>query len=166
MFYLLILRDFLKNIYFFRLSWVLVVACRIFSVAAYKIFICNMPTLSYSMWDLIPPPGIEPGPPALGVGSLSHWTTREVPVLEIFEELTGTHATVIEILFYNWGLSTGVNRSSWRMSFHFGRCGPMWEKSRMRGEAWFCHFCDPRWTTSPGHSNPPAQPRKMGLVAF
>ena len=60
-----------------------------------------MPTLSYSMWDLILPPGIEPGPPALGVGSLSHWTTREVPVLEIFEELTGTHATVIEILFYN-----------------------------------------------------------------
>ena len=79
-FYLLILRDFFLKIYFFRLSWVLVVACRIFSVAACKIFICNTPTLSYSMWDLIPPPGIEPGPPALGVGSLSHWTTREVPV--------------------------------------------------------------------------------------
>ena len=35
--------------------------------------------LSCSMWDLAPRPGIEPGPPALGE-SLSHWTTREVPI--------------------------------------------------------------------------------------
>ena len=60
-----------------------------------------MPTLSDSMWDLIPPPGIEPGPPALGVGSLSHWTTGKSQYQEIFEEPTGTHATVIEISFYN-----------------------------------------------------------------
>ena len=31
------------------------------------------------MWDLVPGPRIEPGPPALGVQSLTHWTTREVP---------------------------------------------------------------------------------------
>ena len=30
------------------------------------------------MWDLVPPPGIEPRPPALGARSLTHWTTREV----------------------------------------------------------------------------------------
>ena len=32
-------------------------------------------------WDkhLVPWPGIEPWPPALGEQSLSHWTTREVP---------------------------------------------------------------------------------------
>ena len=36
------------------------------------------PGLSCSMWDLVPWPGTEPGPPALGVWSLSHWTTREV----------------------------------------------------------------------------------------
>ena len=30
------------------------------------------------MWDLAPLPGIEPGPPALGVQSIvSHWTARE-----------------------------------------------------------------------------------------
>ena len=34
--------------------------------------------LSCGMWDLVPWPGIEPGPRALGVQSLSHWTTREV----------------------------------------------------------------------------------------
>ena len=33
------------------------------------------------MWDLVPWPGIEPGTPALGPGSLSHWTTRQVPPL-------------------------------------------------------------------------------------
>ena len=30
-------------------------------------------------WDLVPWPGIEPGPLALGMWSLSHCTTREVP---------------------------------------------------------------------------------------
>ena len=38
-----------------------------------------MPGLSCSMWDLVPWPGIEPGSPALGAWSISHWTTREVP---------------------------------------------------------------------------------------
>ena len=43
------------------------------------IFRCGMQTLRCSIWDLVPWPGIKPGPPALGVQSLSHWTTREVP---------------------------------------------------------------------------------------
>ena len=44
-----------------------------------KIIACSIVDLSRSMWDLVPWPGIEPGSPALGVWSLSHWTTREVP---------------------------------------------------------------------------------------
>ena len=35
--------------------------------------------LNRGMWDVVPWPGIEPGPPALGAWSLSHWTTRELP---------------------------------------------------------------------------------------
>ena len=35
--------------------------------------------LSCGMRDLVPWPGMEPGPPALGAQSLNHWTTREVP---------------------------------------------------------------------------------------
>ena len=31
------------------------------------------------LWNLVPQPGIEPGPPALGARSLSCRTTREVP---------------------------------------------------------------------------------------
>ena len=30
------------------------------------------------MWGLVPGPGVEPRPPALGARRLSHWTTREV----------------------------------------------------------------------------------------
>ena len=53
------------------------------------LFILAALGLSYSLQDLLvaaacgiyfPGPGIEPGPPALGARSLTHWTTREVPV--------------------------------------------------------------------------------------
>ena len=37
-------------------------------------------SLSCDLWDLFPWPEIKPGPPVLGACSLSHWTTREVPV--------------------------------------------------------------------------------------
>ena len=36
-------------------------------------------TLSCGRWDLVPGPGREPRPPALGAQSLGHWTSREVP---------------------------------------------------------------------------------------
>ena len=39
----------------------------------------GMGTPSCGMWDLVPKPGIEHGPPVLGVQSLSHWTAREAP---------------------------------------------------------------------------------------
>ena len=56
--------------FFFWLCWELVAACTIFS---------------YSMWDLVPWSGLEPGPPALGTQSLSHWTMRQVPQLALLE---------------------------------------------------------------------------------
>ena len=33
---------------------------------------------SYSMWDIVPWPGIKPGSPALGAQMFSDWPTREV----------------------------------------------------------------------------------------
>ena len=42
-------------------------------------FSCGRWTLSCGMWDLVPGSEIELRLPALGVQSLSHWTTREVP---------------------------------------------------------------------------------------
>ena len=75
---------------FIWLRWVLVAARRIFIaacvifVAACGILSCGMRTLSCSMWDLVPCPGIEPGPLSLGARSLSHWTTREVLITVVF----------------------------------------------------------------------------------
>ena len=46
--------------------------------------------LSCGMWDLVPWPGIEPRPPALGVWSLSQRTPREVPIM---------------VQFYKWSAS-------------------------------------------------------------
>ena len=43
------------------------------------------PGLSCSTWDLVPWPGIEPSPPALGARSLSHWTTKEIPRYSFFD---------------------------------------------------------------------------------
>ena len=54
----------LKYVFIYLAVLSLAVACRI---------------CSCSMWDLVPWPGIELGPPALGVWSLGHWTIREVP---------------------------------------------------------------------------------------
>ena len=56
----------------------LFVACRL-SVAACGIFICSMQTLSCGVHDLVPWPRIEPGRPALGAQSLSHWASRKFP---------------------------------------------------------------------------------------
>ena len=53
----------------------------------------GMQSLSCGMWDLVSWPGIETGSPALGVRSLSHWTTREVPLwnfsLERWKKILG-----------------------------------------------------------------------------
>ena len=61
-------------------SSVFLVACRFILVAARVI--------------LVPRSGIEPGPPALGVWSLSHWITREVPGMET-EDKNAVHHSVV-----------------------------------------------------------------------
>ena len=61
--------------------------------------------LGHTLWPVgsVCPPGIEPMPPAVEVGSLNHWTTREVPVNGnnhiftetsklIFDQTTGYHS--------------------------------------------------------------------------
>ena len=43
--------------------------------------ICCRGTLCFGLLDLVPWPGVKPRPPSLGAQGLSHWTTREVPIL-------------------------------------------------------------------------------------
>ena len=52
------------------------IACRSFS--------WGMWTLRCSMWYLVPRPGMESGPLAFRVRSLSQWTTKDVPLLSFF----------------------------------------------------------------------------------
>ena len=54
-------------------------------VSALGIFSWIIQALSCCMWDLVLWLGIEPGPPALGVQSFSHRTTREIPPQSILE---------------------------------------------------------------------------------
>ena len=61
-------------------SSVVLVACRFILVTAHGI--------------LFPQPGIKPGPPALGVWSLSRWITREVPGMET-EDKDAVHHRVV-----------------------------------------------------------------------
>ena len=80
----------LKTLIIFRLlfmwlRWVLVEVHSIFDFCvACGIFSCHMWMLSCIMWDVVPWPEIETRAPALGVWSLSHWTTREVPAFFSF----------------------------------------------------------------------------------
>lgn len=46
-----------------------------------QILVAANKILSCTTWDLVPLPGIEPGTPVWGAQSLSHWLTREVPLL-------------------------------------------------------------------------------------
>ena len=49
--------------------------------SAQEICRCSMQNLSCGMWDLVPWPGIKPGPPAWGAWGLSHWTTKQKSLL-------------------------------------------------------------------------------------
>ena len=51
-----------------------------FSINFLKYLFIWLHQVCYHTWDLVPWPGIEPGPPALLAQSLSRWTTREVPL--------------------------------------------------------------------------------------
>ena len=70
--------PFLFKHIFIWLCWVLVAA------RGSLIFIAMWGIFSCSRWDLLPWLGIEPGPPALGAWSFSHWTTRELLIFPFF----------------------------------------------------------------------------------
>ena len=55
------------------------------------------------MWELVPRPGIEPGPRALGVQSFSHWTTREVPSVWALNSLVMAPSLDVILTTGCWG---------------------------------------------------------------
>ena len=62
---------------------------------------CSMSLSSCSIWGPVPQPGIRRGPATLGVQSLSHWTTREVPPLFLIRTpVTGLRSILNPAWFY------------------------------------------------------------------
>ena len=58
----------------------------------YTFIYLDAPGLSCSIWDLVPSPGIEPGPPALGAQSVSqfdHQGSPNRPSLYVMAKETG-----------------------------------------------------------------------------
>ena len=81
--------------------------------------------LSCSMHDLVPWPGIKPGPSALGARSLSHWATREVLFLFFFTvfltylALQGLSCSIQTLSYVMWNLVPwlGINQNCVFSSF-------------------------------------------------
>ena len=68
----------LNTIFIYLFIYLFIWSCCVFGVADGIFSLrCDMWTLACGRWDLVPWPGIEPGPPALGTWSLSHRTTRK-----------------------------------------------------------------------------------------
>ena len=65
--------------YFFVVERECIEVFCLFLVAACKLLVAAC------MRNLVPRPGIEPAPLALGAWSLTHWTTREVPMYRSFK---------------------------------------------------------------------------------
>ena len=76
---------FIFNIYLF--IWL----CHIFLVA------CRIFYLSCGMWDLVLWPGIKPGPLALGVQSLGHWTLGKPQLLNWVSHIVPFLCSVIHL---------------------------------------------------------------------
>ena len=80
------------NLFLICLHWVLAAALgSLLFVAACRLFSCRRWTLGCGIWALVPWPGMEPGPPALGVWSPSHWASGQVPVVTCWCGYGGGH---------------------------------------------------------------------------
>ena len=53
-----------------------------------------MLTLSCGIWDQFSAQGLNPGTPALGTESLSHWTTRQVLRIKVVDGIKFANLTL------------------------------------------------------------------------
>ena len=93
----------------------LVVACKLL-VVAHGLLSCGIRTLSCAcMWDLVPWPGIEPRPPALGARSLIHCATRKVPTLFLGfpETLWHPSASLLQPYLVSLPWRTALRQIAW-----------------------------------------------------
>ena len=119
--------------------------------------------LGCSMWDQVPWPEIEPGPPALEAQNLSYWTTREVPQLFLLGKGQG--------FSYTRSVSRDFHKHPGQLKPHWAQAlssaWPVNSQAQPKVHGFHC----PRWAAlcihTTGLSIPrPAPPRdKMALLA-
>ena len=93
-------------------------------------------TFTCSKWDLVPGSGIEPGSPALGVRSLSHWTTREVPNVCFYCLYLCVHHSVCDFS-HLWQDSQGVRQSILRSWLRFVTTKLTLEEKVVESKTWY-----------------------------
>ena len=95
-------------------------------------FGCSMKTLGCGMMDLVAWPGIEPRPPASGMWSLNHWTTKEVP----------DHLFPLQKKKKIWICSSGNPRTEspelylFSATLFFKSWSPNWERKKVLRWVW------------------------------
>ena len=92
----------------------------IFCFSTLKKFIyLAVPGVSCGMWDLVPWLGIEPGLPALGAWSPSHWTARQVPYISplFSHQSLGLNFLVPKLRCFNWAFGFVPFQLKWENHF-------------------------------------------------
>ena len=125
------------------MCWVFVAACELLVAAC--------------MWDLVPWPGIEPRPPALGAWSLIHCATREVLTFLYFKKFYSLSYSLLLIAsdLPGFPITTKIKSLNWVLVYILLRIYPfefifMTENSPRRPCLWFCPFrLDPAWYLVP-----------------
>ena len=95
---------------------------------------------SCSMWDLFPWLGLEPGPPASWVQSLSQWTTREVPWIHFWCFFMQVEAN--SSIYFYFFLFQIQWRRKWQPTpvfFFFSLIFISWRLSTLQYCSGFCH---------------------------
>ena len=131
---------------FIRLCWFLVAGCSMQDLfylqhaGSFRIFNC-------SMWDLVPWPGIEPGPLILGAWNLSHWTTRDVLFMWTFDFIVVSlkckgkvFASVGKLYVLNWSLILLGNKD-WRFLWWKCNDNDIFQTSLMWIHNWKTDHC-------------------------
>ena len=118
----------------------------------------GMQTLSCGMWGLVPRPGMEPRPSAMGGQSLSHWITREV-LLTVCLFFLIVFMDVFKSLWAQWSFKSAIYNSSEMLGVWNGKILKWGNMEKQDGFSGF--------PTGSVAKNPPANTgasRDMGLT--
>ena len=141
------LRCSMRNLYLWHVETV-VMPCENSLVVAWELF-------GWSMWDIVPWSGLEPRSPPLRVWSLSHWTTKEVPIVTDINHnmihLYGINSALTWVVFYaatvnvHWPFSL-------LLQFYFYDCIPVDLRAKKKKKGWKVSLWHQQTESFPGET--------------